>query len=87
MKNLRSKVCPWVGCGGAIVSINHEARVSETGWACNVCGEVFSSVADYEEKLQRETKWARAWIDWSQDNQEVPESITPKKKVMSTEAG
>jgi hypothetical protein len=87
MKNLRSKVCPWVGCGGTIVSVDHEARLAETGWVCNACGEVFGSIADYEEKLQRETSWARAWMDWSHDSQGVPETIPSKNEGLSTEAG
>jgi len=82
--DLENMVCPWIGCGGTIVrkDIANPERVHT--WACNSCGEVFSSVEDYQSKLKGENDWAQGWIDWADAKQRAEK---PEEPIVFEETG
>jgi hypothetical protein len=86
LDRLEGRICPWVGCGGTIVSANHGTRRTEDEWICNVCGEIFVSLEGYKDKLQKESTWAKAWIEWSQEHPTAPETSPAADVGLTTEA-
>ena len=85
MKTPKGRICPWVGCGGTIVSADRGTAQGEAQWACNVCGEMFVSLEGYREKLRKESDWAKTWIEWSHE-QAAPEPVSSPDEALTTEA-
>jgi predicted methyltransferase len=68
------------------VSANHGTRRTEDEWTCNVCGERFVSLEGYKEKLRKESTWAKAWIEWSQEHAAPSEPTPVLEPGLTTEA-
>jgi hypothetical protein len=68
------------------VSADHGTRRTEDEWICNVCGERFVSLDGYKEKLRKESKWAKAWIEWSEEHLTPPEPAPISDSGLATEA-